>query len=421
MKIRSFPATLIAGAFTTLLLCAAIASADDWPQYRGIAGDGKSPETIKKPDWPNNGPKVLWKRDTPLGFSSFSVANGRAFTLVSVDGHENVLALNADTGDQLWTVKLGESDYNHDGGNSGAPGNRGGDGPRPTPSTDGERVFVYDAHLLLSCFDAKSGQVIWKQDIASDFDGRNIKWFNAVSPLLSGNVIYVPGGGAGQSLLAFNKNNGELLWKSSDETMTHATPTLATIHNQQQLIHFAKSGLVAVDAQTGAENWRSKFPFSVSTAASPIVSKDMVYCSAGYGVGAGLFKIGSDNSVDEVWYQPNKLMNHWSTPVAHDGHLYGLFEFKKYGKAPLQCVEISTGKIKWSERGFGPGNCILVGDKLVVLSDAGHLVLAKADPNSYQQLAKAKVIDGKCWSTPAFSNGRVYIRSTKEGACVDLN
>ena len=106
--------------------------------------------------------------------------------------------------------------------------------------------------------------------------------------------------------------------------------------------------------------------------------------------------------------------------MVHDGHLYGIFEFKKYGRAPLNCVDLKTGEIKWSQRGFGPGNCILVDDTLVVLSDKGELVLVKATTSGYQELFRDDVLDGKCWSTPAFSDGRVYIRSTKEGACVEL-
>ena len=163
-----------------------------------------------------------------------------------------------------------------------------------------------------------------------------------------------------------------------------------------------------------------KFKYSVSTAASPITEGNRVYCSAGYGVGAGLFEVNGTSEAEEVWLKPNKLMNHWSTPLVLDGHIYGIFEFKKYSKAPLQCVEMETGEIKWTERGFGPGNCILVGDKLVVLSDAGELVVVEAKPDSYKELSRTKVVEGKCWSTPAFSNGRVFVRSTKEGACVEL-
>lgn len=68
-------------------------------------------------------------------------------------------------------------------------------------------------------------------------------------------------------------------------------------------------------------------------------------------------------------------MNHWSTPLYFEGKLYGIFGFKEYGKAPLQCIDLMTGKILWSKEGFGPGNLIRCGKKLLVLSDDGQLEL----------------------------------------------
>ncbi|MCA9248550.1 MAG: PQQ-binding-like beta-propeller repeat protein [Planctomycetales bacterium] len=394
----------------------------DWPQYRGDLGDGESRETISNIDWNAQAPKILWNAPTPLGFSSFSISAGRAYTLIAeeADGKkvEKCLALDANTGKMLWSQPLGESDYGHDGGNSGASDNRGGDGPRSTPTTDGKHVFVYDAHLLLTCFDAANGRVVWRHDIVNEYSGRNIKWLNAISPLLHGEVVYVAGGGEGQSFLAFDKNDGALVWKSGDELITHATPRMALIDDVRQIIFFVQSGLVSVNAATGQEIWRTKFPFSVSTAASPVADGNRVYCSAGYGVGAGLFEANGKPEAERVWFKPNELMNHWSTPVLHEGHLYGIFEFKKYGKAPLQCVDLATGEIKWSERGFGPGNCILVGDKLVVLSDAGDVVLVDAKANAYHELGRVQALKGKCWSTPAYSDGRIYVRSTEEAACL---
>ena len=400
------------------LVCSiANANADDWTQYRGPAGDGKSSETIGNLHWENGAPEIVWNAKTPLGFSSFSVSGGQAYTLVTRDGKETLVAFDAKTGDELWAASLGDSEYGHDGGNAGAPGNRGGDGPRSTPSTDGDHVFVYDSHLVLSCFD-RNGKQIWSHDIVDEYAGRNLKWLNATSPLIDGDVIFVGGGGAGQSFLAFEKATGNLLWKSGDELITHATPHLTKIDKNKQVIFFVQSGLVSVNAKSGEELWRTEFPFSVSTAASPISEGNLVYCSAGYGVGAGLFEVNGSAQADEVWFKSNELMNHWSTPVVHDGHLYGIFEFKKYGRAPLQCVELATGEIQWAERGFGPGNCILVGDKLVVLSDAGEVVVVAAKPDAYQELGRAKVLEGKCWSTPAFSDGHIFVRSTEEAACI---
>jgi len=412
---------------TALTVCALVHAslvlADEWPQYRGLRGEGVSHETITNTDWAAKPPKILWKTPTPLGFSSFAVANGQAFTVIAREAangekREHCLALDAQTGKVLWSVALGESDYGHDGGNAGAPGNRGGDGPRSTPATDGEHVYVYDSHMLLSCLNAESGELIWKQDILKNFAGREIKWRNATSPLLVDETVYVAGGGQGETFLAFHKQTGKLIWKNGDETITHATPRFTTIGEAPQVIFFVQSGLVSLNVAHGKELWRTDFPFRVSSAASPVVDENLIYCSAGYSVGSQLIKVSEKQEPEKLWFKPNRLMNHWSTPIAYEGHLYGLYEFKKYGKAPLQCVEMVTGEIKWSERGFGPGNCILVGNKLVVLSDTGEVVLTDASPEKYNELGRIKAVQGKCWSTPAYSDGRIYVRSTEEAACL---
>ena len=115
----------------------------------------------------------------------------------------------------------------------------------------------------------------------------------------------------------------------------------------------------------------------------------------------------------------NDMFNHWSTPIYHDRHLYGMFSFKKYGDGPLQCIELITGKIKWSHDGYGPGNVILSGDNLIALADDGFLAVVKASPSKYHELARKKILNGKCWSTPILSNGLVLARSTEEAVCID--
>ena len=399
-------------------------TAADWTQYRGPRGDGKSSETLNVDDFLTGMKTPLWKAETNKGFSSFAVGGNAVYTIITreKDGEnrETCVALDQLSGKELWAVPLSSSEYSQGGGDAGAPGNRGGDGARNTPTFDQDRVYIYDGHLLLTCLDAKSGTIHWQRDVINEFNGRNIRWYNASSPVIAGELVLVSGGGPGETFLAFDKNNGEMIWKSGDELMTHATPHLATINGTRQIIFFMQSGLVALDIQKGQELWRSEFPYSVSTAASPVINGDKVYCSAGYGVGAGLFQITENNQAEELWFQPNKLMNHWSTPIIHDGHLYGIYEFKKYGRAPLKCIDLATGEIKWSHPGFGPGNVILAGDKLVVLSDAGEVALVSAQPDAYHELGRVQAIEGKCWSTPALSDGKLYIRSTTQGACFDL-
>jgi outer membrane protein assembly factor BamB len=129
--------------------------------------------------------------------------------------------------------------------------------------------------------------------LIKEFAGRNIRWENAASPLLEGGVLYVAGGGPGQSILALDPKTGAVIWKAFDEMMTHATPVAATILGQRQIIFFLQSGLLSIEPKTGKELWRYPFQYSTSTAASPVVSGDIVYCSAGYGVGAGAVRISN--------------------------------------------------------------------------------------------------------------------------------
>jgi outer membrane protein assembly factor BamB len=399
----------------------------DWPQYRGMNFDGSTTEKIGKP-WPASGPKVLWKVPTPGGFSSLTIAGGKAFTLVlrDADGapQETLIALDAKTGKEAWAAPLGTVKFDG-GGDSGTPENRGGDGPRSTPTADGARVFTLSSNLVLQAFDAATGKVAWTKDIIAEHAGRNIKWQSAASPLIEGGLLYVAGGGPGESLLAIDSKDGKVAWKAFDEQMTHATPTPATILGTRQIVFFLQSGLLAVEPKTGKELWRYAFPYRISTAASPVVAGDIVYCSAGYGVGAGAVRISKNGdawTATEIFRLrgDKPVANHWSTPVLKDGHLYGMFQFKEYGSGPMKCVEIANGTVKWEQAGFGPGQVILAGGQLLALSDKGELVLIDPQPDAYKELARADILDGKCWSTPVLANGRIYARSTKEAVCVEV-
>jgi outer membrane protein assembly factor BamB len=412
----------------SLFLTALPLSAADWSQFRGPTTDGVSPEKIAKP-WTAGAPKTVWKVPSEGGFSSLVVSGGRAFTLALKESggtkQESLVALDANSGKELWFGPLNFPKYDG-GGDAGTDTNKGGDGPRTTPTADGARVYTLSSQLLLRAFDASTGNVAWSRDLLKEHGGTNIQWQNAASPLLEGGLLYVAGGGPDQSILAIEPKDGSVVWKGFTEKITHATPVAATILGQRQVIFFLQSGLLAVEPKTGKELWRYAFDFKVSTAASPVVFGDVVYCSAGYGVGAGAVKItrtGAQFTATELYrVRGNKpLANHWSTPVAKNGNLYGLFQFKQYGVGPLKCVDITTGTVKWEQPGFGPGQVILVGNQVLVLSDAGELVLVEANPERYTEVARAQVIGGKCWSSPSIANGRIYLRSTTEAVCLDVS
>jgi outer membrane protein assembly factor BamB len=412
--------------FGVLSLWSLTAGAGDWSGYRG-AGDGISAERIEV-NWPGGGPKRLWRIDTPNGFSSFAVSDGQVFTVVtrSKDGvpSETCIALDEETGKELWSAVTGVAKY-EPGGDNGAEGNKGGDGPRSTPAAKDGRVFVYSSGMVLHCLDAATGKSNWQKDLIAEFGGSNIKWSSAMSPVLDGSCVFIAGGGKGRAMLAFDQKTGALVWKGGDDQMTHATPVAATIHGVRQVVFFLQSGLVSVDENDGKELWRYPFPFRVSTEITPVVGGEMVFCSAGYDVGSGacqVSKTAGGFEAKEVWrVHGNKdVVTQWSTPVERNGYLYGMFSAKKFATGPLKCVELKTGAVKWEQEGFGVGNVILAGDELVALTDNGQVVIVDPNPAAYKEVARFKAVQGKCWSVPALSNGRLYVRSVKEGACFDL-
>lgn len=401
------------------------AQAADWTQFRGPDHDGSSPEHILA-SWPRAGLRKVWTVPLQDGFSAMTVGGGKAFTLVEgdVDGAEQELceALDAKTGKVLWSVPLGVAKFDN-GGNKGAPDNNGGDGPRSTPSYDDGKVYTYSSRMVLQCLDAETGKTIWSANVIRQFDGRNIHWESAASPLIDGDLVYVAGGGPGEALLAFDKHDGHVAWKAESDLMTQSTPVAATILGARQIIFYTQSGLVSMEPKTGAVLWRYPFRYQTSTAMSPVVYKDIVYCSAAYGVGSSACRVTKSEgrfAAMQLWYASgNGLVNHWSTPVCVDGYLYGIYGQAKFGQAPLECVEIATGRVMWSHGGFGPGGCTLVNGHVLVLSDAGDLVLVKATPAAYEEAGRSHVLKGKCWNYASISNGRIYARSTRQGVCLD--
>ena len=394
--------------------------AGDWPGYRGPAQNGIATESFGF----QGKPTTSWSAEVNNGFSSFCVVDGKLFTLELGDGkQETCRALDANTGEELWKTPLGSSQYDG-GGNAGSRDNSGGDGPRTTPSFYKGGLITLSAHMHLSRLNPENGEKIWNIDLKKEFGAQLPRWQNAASPIIFDGKIYISAGGEKQSFLCLDAISGKEIWKSGTEDMTHASPVKASIHGVDQIIFFVRSGLVSMSPGDGRELWRQKFNFNVSTAASPVVYEDVVYCSAGYGVGAAAYKVSMNKgewTTKNMWRKRNRLMNHWSTPVAKDGYLYGMFSFKKYGKGPVKCVRLSDGKEMWSEDGFGPGNVILSDETIIALGDKGQLVLIRATPESYDEVFRTNALKGKCWSTPALSDGSVYIRSTKQAKRLDFS
>jgi outer membrane protein assembly factor BamB len=405
------------------LLAAGVGHAD-WPQYRGPHHDGTYPAGIRI-NWIESPPAVLWRTPLDPGLSSLAIAGDRVFTQVRRQAagrqQEFCVALDDRTGAELWATALGNAEYPNGGVGSD-------DGPRSTPAVAGNSVVVLTSYLKLWCLDAENGHEIWSRDLRAEYGGVIIDWQNAASPIILDDLVIVNANGPDQCLMAFHVADGTVAWKGHNDGMTHASPVSAEIDGIRQVIFLAQTGLVGVAPATGEVLWRHALNYNtISVAASPVVAGDLIYASRAYPVslsaaraGAVVIRLGQENgtwATSQVWYRTNQLMNHWSTPVIHQGHVYGHF-----GQSSLtfKCLELETGDEKWSVSGFGYGSVLVVGDDLLVLSATGELVLVRPNPEDYTERARIRPLNGRCWNVPAVSNGRIYARSTLEAVCVDV-
>ncbi len=410
-----------------LVLAAVPTMAADWPHINGTNHDRTAKESIDI-EWGTTKPTRIWNIDCNGGFSSFVVGEDKAFTVLSTrigdEERETVIAIDRTTGEHVWNTVLGKPHVDG-GGERGTPDNSGGDGPRATAVIDGERVFIYGSHFELFCLNSKTGDLIWKRDILNEFSGNLIKWQNAMSPLVTGDRVLVSGGGSGQAFLAFNKEDGSLLWKTGEGIVSHVTPVLANIGGVEQALFMIRSGLVSLDPRTGEEFWNYPFAVGTSMAASPVVWNNLVHVTAGYGIGGACIEITKSRDswkANELWRLRGntRAASIWSTPVAHEGYLYGFYSHKEYGTGPFKCLDMRTGETMWQEEGFGLGQLIMADEKLFALTDFGRLHVINPSPKRYTEIAKADIVDGKCWATPAISHGQLFIRSTTSGTCYDL-
>lgn len=412
--------------FVTLTVFAGHAPAADWSHIMGPHYDRKSAESVE-PAAVKGALRRVWEIPAGGGFSSFVTGNGKAYTVLPTEvngmSRETAVALDRKTGKTLWQTPLGETGY-RSGGERGAEGNDGGDGPRATPVFSRNRVFVFGGKFDLYALESETGRILWQRDLIKEFGGREITWSNAAAPLVIGERVLVAGGGDNQTYLAFRADNGEVLWKSGSDRATHSTPIVATIQGKKQALFMVERGLVSRDPADGRELWHYPFPYRTSTAASPVVWGDIINCAAAYGVGGGACQIkftGGQWEVTELWRSPgNEVAAHWTTAVVHEGYLYGLYGHREFAKNAMKCVDIRTGKVQWEKAGFGPSQMIMAGKQLVATTDYGDLVLIDPTPSAFRELARSKVIEGKVWASPAISDGQLLLRSTTKGVCLEL-
>lgn len=411
-------------ALTFALTAPAVASAPDWPQWRGPKGDGISPEKGLLKEWPSDGPPLAWRtKGVGSGMSSISIANGRIYTLGkrNRDGAQGVYvtALNLADGSEAWATAITTG---------------GGPNPNGTPTVDGKLLFAIGNNGDLACLETDTGKLVWKQSFTADFGGKCMSgWGYSESPLVDGDHLIVVPGAPDAGIAALNKKTGAVVWKSEIPDIGRAGKDGAgytgVVISQgagvKQYVTLTGRGLVGVRASDGKFLWGyNRIANGTADIPTPIVKGDYVFGSSGYGDGGTalvkLVKAGDGVKAEEVYYlKAGELQNHHGGMILLGDHVY---MGHGHNNGFPTCVELMTGKVVWGKE-RGPGS----GSAAIVMAD-GHLyfryedavmALIEATPKGYNLKSSFTLAskNGKSWPHPVIHNGKLYLRDQDTLLC----
>jgi outer membrane protein assembly factor BamB len=405
------------------------ASAGDWPGWMGADRTGVSQETGLLKQWPKSGPKLLWKaQDIGEGYSTPSIAAGKIYLMSNRGSNDEfAIALNVKDGSKIWEQRIGK-----------VGPNRGPQypGSRSTPTVDGEAIYVLGSDGDLACLDAAKGEVRWKKNLRTDFDGKPGNWAYAESPLLDGDTLVCTPGGDKATLVALNKKNGETIWTAavpgksigggrmamSSNMAAYASPIVATVGGVKQYIQILTGALVGIAAKDGKLLWRWDKMTGSTLCNTPLFHDGYVFASAlarGGFTGSVLLKLtatGENVKAEEVYNVKNLAVHHGGVVRVGDA-VYGTTD------GGLVCIDFKSGESKWQNRCVGKGSIAAADGCLYVRSEKGPIALVEASPKEYKELGRFDQPDRSkqnAWPHPVIAGGRLYLRDQGILLCYDV-
>jgi outer membrane protein assembly factor BamB len=401
------PTPILIIAFALTLSASPPASAADWPVYRGPNGDGISTETDWKA-WGPEGPKTLWKASVGIGYSAVVVADGRLFTMGNAtdandDEVDTIFCFNAETGKLIWkhTYPCNLQPLYYEGGTLS------------TPTVDGDAVYTLSKFGDLFRFDAATGKIAWQVNVRKDLGFDIPTWSYSTAALVDGDRLILNLGDAGA---AIDKHTGKLLWHNGKGVCGYATPVAATIEGQRCFVIGGATHVIGIRADNGKVLWKHPFVNKhKATAADPIVRGNEVFVSHAYD--GGCLKLAIKDNKPSVVFKNRVLRTLMSCDVLFGDQLYG------FDEAELKCVDFADSAERWGEKGFGKGSLSMSADgRLLIMSDRGELIIAKANTKEFKLLARAQVLPkGMCRTQPVLANGLIYARNANgDLACIDV-
>ena len=115
------------------------------------------------------------------------------------------------------------------------------------------------------------------------FDAKNLFFGSSSSPLVDGNLVFVDVGGKGASVVAFDKDKGNVLWQSQDDKASYSSPIVVTRDGVKHALFITRLHFVSLDPATGKERFRTAFGKRGTTvnAANPVMIGDDVLLTGG--------------------------------------------------------------------------------------------------------------------------------------------
>ena len=414
------------------LIAFALASrAEDWPQWRGSRRDGSWKEEGIRETFPTEGLPVRWRAPVGYGFSSPVIAQGRVYVTDALLDRPKVsgrvLCFEETTGKLLWNFSREKTSYPDW---AFVPGQE--PGPNATPVVQDGKVYATgpQAHNLY-CLEAASGKLVWEMDLAQDYQIEETATISA-SPLVDGDrVILQVGGKPDACVVAFDRKSGKEIWRSLNETGSHASPILIKSGGRRQLIVWTTQSVSSLDPATGKLFWREGFAAGSSGAiATPVFSNDQLLVS-----GLMLKLDEKKPSASVLWPESHvatrRILSGTSTPLLQGNHVYSL-----NSAGNLVCLEADTGRQVWETDRVtrpkgGSSACMHMtvnGDSVFIYNELGELILAHLSPRGYEEISRTTLVvptygfGGRklTWAAPSFANGHVFARNEKEIICASL-
>ncbi len=381
-----------------------------WPGFRGAAGDGIAAAPAAISGLPRLRLETAWKKPLGSGYSGLAVAEGRLVTLYSDGTSDRALALDADTGAEIWSHTLGPTYAGHDGSHTG---------PIATPLIAGGQVFVLGPRGVLAALRLDTGAPAWSVDLVEVHGAAAPFYGFATSPLLADGVLLVEGGAKDAAVAAFDPATGELKWTAGSDKISYQSPVPAHVGGRRLVLLAGDAKLAGLDPATGTVLWEYAHEGGGARGAASLVpvpaGEGRIFLAHKDDTSALVSVTRKDETVTVATaWENNAIRNSYNVPVYHDGHLYA------FSSRFLTCVDAATGEARWRSREPGDGFLILVDGHLVILTKEGSLHVAPADPSGYREVARTDLFEDLAWTMPSYAGGRIYVRSLGEIARVDL-